>query len=206
MRVIISMFAGGVIAGLLFLLMHGMIDQNEDVAAPPDTEPVPEFRHQAREERVEPKPREMPEPPEEREPPPTEPVDTTPRETPPPEFETPEFNAPDGLEGPSIPDGPAGPSGRADGPAEIITQVRPEWPRRALTEGIEGWVRVSFTIRSDGTVTNARVVESHPGQLFDQAAVRAVERWRFRPRVVDGRPVERQATQVLDFDLDNTTR
>ncbi|MND05117.1 Gram-negative bacterial tonB protein [compost metagenome] len=49
-----------------------------------------------------------------------------------------------------------------------------------------------------GTVT---VTDSKPPRLFDSAAKRAVARWKFKPRIVDGKPVKRPATQRLDFNL-----
>jgi periplasmic protein TonB len=94
-------------------------------------------------------------------------------------------------------------SGSGDGDAVAIVRVEPQWPREALIQGIEGWVRVEFTIRTDGSVANPRVIESEPGRLFNQSAIRAIQRWRFRPRMVDGRPVERTATQVIEFRLDD---
>jgi protein TonB len=149
--------------------------------------------------------RELPEEPEEPQRPQTEPIDSNSQQRPEPEIETPDLDLDNSFGGgPFIETGPMG-TGRSDGRAEPVSRVQPEWPRRALTQGIEGWVRVQFTIRADGTVSNARVVESQPGQLFDRSAVRAIERWRFRPRVVDGRAVNRQATLVLEFKLDNTT-
>ena len=56
-------------------------------------------------------------------------------------------------------------------------------------------------IRADGTVTRARVMESDPPRLFDEAALRAIERWKFRPKIVDGTPVEQRAKQTIEFTL-----
>jgi protein TonB len=49
------------------------------------------------------------------------------------------------------------------------------------------------------------VVESTPPGMFERAALRAIERWRYRPAVVDGEPVERRGLQVrLRFELETT--
>jgi protein TonB len=39
--------------------------------------------------------------------------------------------------------------------------------------------------------------------LFDREAIRAILKWKFKPRVVDGEAVERRATQTIDFKLEN---
>ena len=52
---------------------------------------------------------------------------------------------------------------------------------------LEGWVVVEFDVSGSGTVENVRVIESSH-RVFERAAVRAAERFRYRPRVVDGVP------------------
>jgi protein TonB len=47
------------------------------------------------------------------------------------------------------------------------------------------------------------VIDSQPPRVFDREAIRAILRWKFKPRVVDGQAVERQATQTIDFTLDD---
>jgi protein TonB len=82
-------------------------------------------------------------------------------------------------------------------------RIEPQYPREALLKGIQGWVRVRFTIMEDGSVDDPIVVESEPRRLFDRAAIRAILRWKFKPRIVDGKAVRREAEQVIDFKLDN---
>ena len=82
-----------------------------------------------------------------------------------------------------------------------VVRVQPAYPRRAKQAGIEGYVTMEVLIRADGTVTRARVMESDPPRLFDEAALRAIERWKFRPKIVDGTPVEQRANQTIEFTL-----
>ena len=82
-----------------------------------------------------------------------------------------------------------------------VVRVQPAYPRRAKQAGIEGYVTMEVLIRADGTVTRARVMESDPPRLFDEAALRAIERWKFRPKIVDGTPVEQRAKQTIEFTL-----
>lgn len=90
-----------------------------------------------------------------------------------------------------------------DGDLIPIVRIEPQFPREALVEGISGYVVLTFTVLEDGSVEpgSAKVVESKPPRLFDSAAMRAVARWKFKPRIVDGKPVRRPATQRLDFNL-----
>jgi periplasmic protein TonB len=88
-----------------------------------------------------------------------------------------------------------------DGEVIPIVRVEPQWPRDALSRRIQGWVLLEFTILPDGSVADAEVIESVPERMFDRNALRALERWRFRPRVLDGRPVSRRARQRIDFRL-----
>ena len=83
-----------------------------------------------------------------------------------------------------------------------IVVIRPMYPRDAAIQGIEGWVRVEFTITELGTVESPRVIDADPPRIFNREALRAILKWKFKPRVIDGVAVKRPATQVIDFSLD----
>jgi protein TonB len=85
-----------------------------------------------------------------------------------------------------------------------IVVIRPLYPREAAMQGLEGWVKVEFTITAIGTVKNPRVVDSKPKRIFNREAIRAILKWKFKPRVIDGVAVDRPATQVIDFSLDQS--
>ena len=57
----------------------------------------------------------------------------------------------------------------------------PVYPREALLSGKEGWVRLAFVVQDDGSVRDVSVVDAEPGRLFNAAATRAIEKWRFDP-------------------------
>ena len=82
-----------------------------------------------------------------------------------------------------------------------VCRVPPTYPRRAKQAGIEGYVTMVVTIRPDGTVSNASVMEAEPPRLFDEAALAAMRRWKFRPKIVDGTPVAQRARQTIEFTL-----
>ena len=70
--------------------------------------------------------------------------------------------------------------------------------------GTEGWVEVEFTITEVGTVKDPKVIDAKPPRIFNREAIRAILKWKFKPRVVDGVAVERRATQIIDFNLDES--
>ena len=83
-----------------------------------------------------------------------------------------------------------------------LVRVAPEYPPQALARGIEGWVLLEFTITTAGAVKDAVVVDSNPTSLFDEAALKAISRWRYDPLLEGGVPVERRGIQTrLVFEL-----
>ena len=84
-----------------------------------------------------------------------------------------------------------GPGGMniAEGDYLPIVRVAPVYPARALSRGLEGYVDMSFTVTTTGTVKDPVVVYS-TSSLFERAAIRAVLKFKYKPRVVDGQPVE----------------
>jgi len=91
-----------------------------------------------------------------------------------------------------------------DGDVTPIVQTKPEYPARELSRGTQGWVRVQFSVTSIGTVRDAVVVDSEPDVVFDQAALKAIARWRYNPRVENGEAVERVGLQtIIRFTIEN---
>jgi periplasmic protein TonB len=85
-----------------------------------------------------------------------------------------------------------------------LVRINPDYPPRALSRGIEGYVIVQFTITATGMVRDVIVVDAKPKGLFDDAAVRAVGRWRYNPKVVEGVAVERVGVQtMITFQLED---
>ena len=90
-------------------------------------------------------------------------------------------------------------------PVSSLTRVKyvaPKYPRGAERRGISGWVDVVFTVAPDGSVRNAEVLGSEPGDTFVASAIAAVERWEFEPIVENGSVVEKRAGVRLMFALE----
>jgi len=94
-------------------------------------------------------------------------------------------------------------AGGADRDIVPLVRVEPQYPMRAKQRGIEGWVELMFTITETGRVTAVVVTASYPGTIFDGAAIKAVSRWKYNPKVENGVAVERSGVrQRLKFELD----
>jgi protein TonB len=109
-----------------------------------------------------------------------------------------------GMLGGSGPLAVAGGGGGADRTEMPLVRIQPDYPARALERGIEGWALVEFTISATGTTKDVTAVTSEPPGIFEQAAVRAVQSWKYNPKVQNGNPIERQGMRVkLNFKLNN---
>lgn len=87
-------------------------------------------------------------------------------------------------------------------PLQFVAGPDPVYPPGAMSAGIEGQVTLRYDVSVDGTVFNLRVVEAEPEGVFEEAALKALAEWRFRPPVVDGRNVAlRDRVSTLAFRL-----
>lgn len=77
---------------------------------------------------------------------------------------------------------------RSDGPLVHMVRVQPAYPPYAASRGLEGFVIVRFDVSPEGLAGNVVVVESSHG-IFEKAAVKAAQKFRFKPKVADGVPV-----------------
>jgi protein TonB len=90
-----------------------------------------------------------------------------------------------------------------DGEATPIVRIEPKYPIQAARDGKEGWVKLSFTINEIGGVEDVKVIEAQPKRIFDKEAKRALRKWKYKPKVVDGKPQRQPGLTVqLDFKMD----
>jgi TonB family protein len=79
-----------------------------------------------------------------------------------------------------------------------LTKVDPAYPAEALRDNVEGTVTLYAVIHTDGTVSSIKVLDSVDPRL-DEAAVRALSRWLFRPGTKNGDPVDLEAVVQIPF-------
>jgi len=203
--------AGALVLGLiislaLFWLMHSMIMSNQTGLKETDNLQMIEFVRLKRETRTQTRDRKIPEKPK--------PV----KQPPPPKMQTvqsrvsnntlPDMDMPN-LDIPlqtsrfsgSLVGGVQMGAGKVSTNVIPLVRIPPRYPMRAARRKIEGWVKVEFTITETGTVKDALVVESQPGDIFNSSALAAIRKWKFKPKIIDGETFEQRAVQILQFKL-----
>jgi protein TonB len=83
--------------------------------------------------------------------------------------------------------------------AMALRKTSPVYPAIARAAGIQGTVTLQATIATDGTIENLRVAGGP--LMLQQAAIDAVNSWRYRPYLLDGAPVEVETTVNVIFSL-----
>ncbi len=84
-----------------------------------------------------------------------------------------------------------------------VVRVEPIYPQRAAEQYIQGWVLLQFDVTTTGATTNVKVIDSEPKRIFDRAAARAVSKWKYRPKIVDGKAYVKKGLKVrLTFKLE----
>ena len=83
-------------------------------------------------------------------------------------------------------------SGMSTGDGEYlpIVKVAPIYPRRAQTRGITGYCIVEYTVTTSGAIRDPQPVDCQPAGVFERASVKAAEKFKYKPRVVDGEAIE----------------
>jgi len=76
----------------------------------------------------------------------------------------------------------------SDGEYLPMVKVQPQYPSRALSRGIEGYCIVEYTVTKTGSVRDPVAVDCKP--LFKSASVKAALRFKYKPRVENGEPIE----------------
>ena len=186
----------------LFYLMSQLISGGQDLKKSDDTENFIEFVRIKRDDIVQERKRELPKKaPEPKKPPPPAKLSTAAEAPSKPQMnmDLPKLSTSLKGNGPYL--GPAG-AGGGTGVTPIV-RIEPQYPRKAAMQGIQGWVVLSFDITASGTVDNVQVLDAQPKRIFDMEAKRALLKWKYKPKMEDGKPVAQPGEKVrLDFKLE----
>jgi protein TonB len=199
-RFLISILLGAAVAFTLFVVMAKLVANTGEPGEKPPPPPIIDIVMNEPDEEANSRVRTPPPPP----PPPQEP----------PKIEMVEPDAADAdtdgfsLNIPSVDTGGVGVNiggiggMMRDGDATPIVRIDPKYPPEAARDGKEGWVLLSFTINEVGGVEDVEVLDADPKRVFDREAKRALRKWKYRPKVVDGIAERQPGLQVrLDFTL-----
>jgi protein TonB len=192
-RLIIAILLAAVVTLGLFFLMQSLIQSGGSALTDAPKGSVLDFVRVKKEEAAQKKDRKPKKPPKPKEPPP---------DMAPPQMDAPSpENATSGMDfgadvaaDISLDGGLALESG--DGEFLPIVRVSAVYPRRALQRGIEGYVDVEFTVTKLGSVANPQVIQASPEGIFDQSALDATLKYKYKPRVVNGEPMEVSGVEV----------
>jgi TonB family protein len=81
----------------------------------------------------------------------------------------------------------------------LIHRVAPVYPQTAKKNNTQGTVTLGILIGKDGSISKLTVI-SGPKELT-QAAIDAVQQWRYRPYLLGGKQVEAETTVEINFSL-----
>lgn len=202
LRAIVSIVIGGAITFALFVFMAFLVGGGAKRADTSTESPVIEISMDKQDTKVQSKPRSVPKPP----PPPEQPPLP---DTPPPDVSS-DVDTNMSFSMGSVQAAGNGAGGfklgnmlTRDGDATPIVRIEPQFPIQALRDGKEGWVQLSFTINEVGGVDDVKVIKADPKRVFNKEAKRALRKWKYKPKIVDGKPIKQPGLTVqLDFKLD----
>ena len=182
-RYLIGVGQGSVVTFLLFFLMQAVIATDEARLDEGAKGKLLDFVRLEEDQELQTKQR-KPKPP----PPPDEP---------PPDMPKPEFESSDISQGVDV--GAVdvnvnlnveGGGFSSDGEYLPIVKVNPQYPRRAQTRGIEGYVLLEYIVTKTGAVRDPVVIEAKPPGIFNRAAINAALKYKYKPKVVNGEPID----------------
>jgi len=201
-RLLLSLLFGAVITFFLFVLMAFLVDSDDAVSNVAKEQIVIEINSTPPESKAQTRTRVPPPPPP---PPPEPPKQQIVQDASNTDAGTIGFNAPTVDVG-GVNNGIGDPSGAMmrDGDATPIVRIEPKYPVQAARDGINGWVKMRFSIMPDGSVDEVEVVEAEPKRVFDREAIRALKRWKYSPKIENGQALKQTGIMVqLDFNIDN---
>lgn len=193
LRLLLAILLAALITLSLFFLMQALIKSGDQELSEPPVGSVLDFVRLKQEDAIETKDRKPRKPP--------------PPKAPPPQMEQPQMeaanpnNAASGMDFGAdvtadlvLDGGLALESG--DGEYLPIVRVAAVYPRRALQRGIEGYVDLEFIVTKQGSVRDPKVIAASPEGIFEQAAMDAALKYKYKPRVVNGDAMEVSGVEV----------
>ena len=88
-----------------------------------------------------------------------------------------------------------------DTPPKVRSTFAPKYPKKLKSKKIQGRVIVSGTVDESGTVVETGIKKSSGYKEFDEAAMKAVLRWKFTPGKRGDQKVKAKIVQPISFKL-----
>ena len=184
----------------VFYLIQSLISRSADLDNDKDKINYIEFIRIKQNDNLEERTRTLPEkPPKPKRPPqPEVEIDET---KPPPmqniDIDIPDFALPTDFKGAFLGDV----SNLGSGTSQLIPLVKiaPRCPPEAAINGIDGSVVLNLQVNEKGKVVNVKLVSAKPARIFNKEASRAVRRWQFKPKTIDGVTVSQTGQLTVEF-------
>ena len=81
----------------------------------------------------------------------------------------------------------------------LVSRVEPVYPKIALYARVTGVVLLKAVISKEGEIKELQATSGHP--LLVPAAIDAVKKWRYRPFLLNGEPVEVETSITVTFQM-----
>src|SRR5204862_7417753 len=74
-------------------------------------------------------------------------------------------------------------------PLHVVKRVYPDYPEDQRLAGLQDTVVIRYIIGTDGWIKDLDILQHAKQKAFDDATIRALREWRFKPLIQDGRPI-----------------
>jgi protein TonB len=114
------------------------------------------------------------------------------------DFDVPDFSLPTDFSGAFL----GAIDGLTSGTSQLIpiVKVAPRCPREATLSGTNGSVLMLLNVNASGRVDKVVIKQAKPSNIFSREAARAVRRWQFKPKTIDGIAVDQIGELLVEFE------
>ena len=185
---------------LVFLIIQQLILRSGELIKQNKAPNLVEFIRIKQDDNLQERTRTLPEKPPKPKRPPTPELQLDPNKPPPInnfDFDIPDFSLPTDFKGAFLGDI----SNLTSGTSQLIpiVKVAPRCPREAAISGIDGSVLMVLNVNANGKVDKVVIKQAKPPNVFNSEAVRAVRRWQFKPKTIDGVAVDQKGELLVEF-------
>lgn len=199
-QIIIRVSIAFIIAALIFFIIESLIDQSSSINRNKSNPNYVDFIRVKEDDSLQERKRSIPEKPPTPKRPPTPQVELDELKPPPIaqfDFDIPSFSLPTDFSGAFV--GSLESLGTGTSQLIPIVKVAPRCPREAQINGINGSVRLLLNVNASGKVDSVQIKESKPLRTFDAEAIKAVRRWQFKPKTIDGIAYDQVGELLVEF-------
>ena len=184
----------------VFLIIQQLILRSGELIKQNKAPNLVEFIRIKQDDNLQERTRTLPEKPPKPKRPPTPELELDPNKPPPInnfDFDIPDFSLPTDFKGAFLGDI----SNLTSGTSQLIpiVKVAPRCPREAALSGIDGSVLMVLNVNANGKVDKVVIKQAKPPNVFNSEAARAVRRWQFKPKTIDGVAVDQKGELLVEF-------